>query len=596
MTPSKENSPRAAADRSCLAWSPRGGRLVFYVLLQLAAFGGVCAFWRCLATGQWLDFRPIAYYQDMTTPLGAIFRHPLDVLTYPWMILVTGLMLGLLTFVPILVAVFYRPLLSVLFVLALALVGHSPVLALAVGIGCAVAGRSRIRRDMPFLAAVLGLLPAGGYFGLSALAGVDAAAVLPLQRWTLYAPFLIAFVAAVVAGAVLLGMARLVRFRAGPVWPLVVLALAAPPAIFHTEIGWDELGYALIVNRLQVGGSIFDDQALGPWLRENGGEGLNYQTARDRAIEDLDTRRDGLIDRCREFLARFPDSRRRPAILWLAAQAHSLQLDEQAFARGLIKYDTSFPLGESTPAWRVLRDSHPASSQAALADWRLGVLSLRAVADPDQADPNALVREAEEHLLRAAEALGTAVDEATERIEMLGSPTLFTSPADVPPEDTYRAANEEVEQLLWVIQQNRVLEDANSAEALAALLDLNPKLPNYFARLTALLNDKTKQRERTRMGDNLKLAVALHTPDPYERADQLIQLAKDDLTDAAIVANFELGKFALQTAGDPARVLIQDLRTPQEYFELVKKAPPNPYLRRALELLASLADRPKGRE
>jgi len=595
MTAAADHANGQTERPPCLLWSSRRWRMGFYAIVQLAAFAGLCAFWRYLATGWWLDFRPVAYYGDLTTPLGEIFRHPLDVLSHPWMILVTGLMLGLLALVPVLAAVLYRPLLSTVLVLLVALVGHSPVLALAVGIGCVLAGRSRLRNDMPFLASVLGLLPTAAYFTLSALAGVDAAAVLPMQRWALYAPFLIAFVSAVLAGAIVLGAARLGGFRAGPVWPLVVALLAAPAAVFYCRVGADELAYALIVSRLQVGGSIFEDEALGPWIRRNHGEGLNPQTAGLRVQEDLRTRRDALIGRCRKFLEAFPDSRRRPAALWVMAQARSLQLDEVAFAGGLIKYATSFPLAESAEAWEGLLVGHPASPQAALADWRLGELSLRAIAQPNCADPNRLVRKADEHLHRAREALGRIVAAAAERIEMPEAASLFSPQADVPGLDAYRGATEAVERLIWMIEGNKVLNDPGSAEALGAYLDVNPKRPDYYGRLAALLSDETRKRESTPMGDNLKLAVALHTPDLYERADQLIQLAKEERTDAAIVANFELGKFALRTAEDPARVLIKDLKTPEEYFRLVIGAPPNPYEQKAAELLASLAARPKAK-
>ena len=97
------------------------------------------------------------------------------------------------------------------------------------------------------------------------------------------------------------------------------------------------------------------------------------------------------------------------------------------------------------------------------------------------------------------------------------------------------------------------------------------------------------------MGDNIKLAIALQTPNVYERAEMLIQLARDERTDSAIVANFELGKLALRTAEAPAIGLVEGLKTPQEYFRTVIAAPANPYKRRAAELLVSLAARPRER-
>lgn len=577
--------------RAGAAW-----RGVVYHAIHLAAFGAVNTFWRYLATGEWIDFRPASYYQDLTTPLAEIFRHPLDILTYPWMILVSGLLLGLVALVPILVAVLYRSQRSVLFVLIVAVLGHAPVLALAVAIGCALASRSSLRREMPFLASVLGLLPAAAYFALSALAGVDAAAVLPLQRWALYAPFLIAFVTAVLAGAVVLGLARLTGLRSGPICPLVVLLLGAPVATFYLKIGADELEYALIVNRLQADGSIFEDEALGPWSRRHRAEGLNRQTIRVRVREDLRVRRDLLVERCRRFLARHGDSTRAAALMWLRAQAMGLQPDEVALAGGLIKYSASFHPSESAEAWESLRRNCPIAPQAILADWRLGELALRAVAAGGEGDPNELVRRADKHLRWAREALREMFPVAADLLTAPAPARIFAPPADVPSREYFLGAKEAVERLVWLMERNNVLADAESAEALGAYLDLDPKQPDYYRRLTGLLSDTTRKREATAMGDNLKLAVALNTPNPYERAVMLIELAKDERTDSAIVGNFELGKLGLKTAEARVVHLVEGYRTPEDYFKTVIAAPPNPYQQEAARLLASLASRPKAGE
>ncbi len=588
------NSGEAAGEGAePLLRAGRAWRGAVYYAIHLAAFAAVNAFWRYLATGQWARFDPAAYYHDLTTPLGEIFRHPLDILTYPWMILVSGLLLGLVTLVPILVAVLYRSQRAVPFVLIVAVVGHAPVLALAVAIGCALASRSSLRREMPFLASVLGLLPGAAYFALSALAGVDTAAVLPLQRWALYAPFLIAFVSAVLAGAVVLGLARLTGLRSGPVCPLVLMLLGAPVAMFYLKVGADELDYALIVNRLQVDGSIFEDEALGPWSRRHRAAGLNPQAIRVQVAEDLRVRRDALVKTCQRFLARHGGSARAAALTWLRAQAMSLQVDEVALAGGLIKYSPSFALGDSAKAWESLRSSYPPAPQAILADWHLGELALRAVAHDGGGDPNALVRKADEHLQRAREALREMFPAAADRAPAPRAARMFTLPADVPSREYFLGAREAVERLAWLMERNNVLRDANSAEALAAYLDLNPKRPDYYQRLASLLSDTTTKREATAMGDNLKLGVALNTPNPYERTEMLIQLAKDERTDAAITANFELGLIALKPAEAPARVLIKDLKTAEEYFRIVIAAPPNPYQHEAARLLASLATRAK---
>lgn len=580
----------------------------FFLALNLAAFAGVSVLSRYVATGEWINLSPAAYYRDPIAGFSEVFLHPLSIFTHPWMIVVLGLLLGLSIFVPVVIAVLYGPVPSFVFAVMLAVLGHAPVLGYApalgvvLAIGCALAGFAKLRRDMPFLALILGLLPAAGWLALSALAVGDAAAVLPLQRWALYAPFLIAFIAAMLAGAVVLGLTWLAGYRPGAVFPVVVLLLAAPAAIFHLRIGPDELDYALIVGRLQTDGSIFEDEALEPWTRRNRAEGLNRQTIRVRVEEDLKLRRDGLVDRCEQFLQRHPDSRRAAAIRWLRAQAVSLQLDAVAFAGGLIKYSPSYPLPTAAGAWRDLLDYHAAAPQAALADWRLGELNLRAVARPSPKSPADLVEQAAEHLHRAAETLGEMFPTVAQRQGRAAPARMFSPATDVPDRDYYRGALEAVERLVWLMEQNGVrveygkLADANSAEALAAYLDVNPKRPDHYKRLSALLSPAAGRREGTAMGDNLKLAVALQTADIYERAGMLIQLSRDERTDAAIVANFELGKLALRTAEAPAIALVKDLKTPEEYFRTVIAAPPNPYQQKAAELLTALAARSKAKQ
>jgi len=557
--------------------------------LCLAGYAGACAFWHYLASGQWVNFRPAVFYRDLTIPLGEVFRHPLDVLTYPWMILALGLGLGLLVLVPLILAVLYRPTTAVGLILSLILLGHMPVLALAVGVGCALAGRAKFRQETPYLALALGLLPTAGYFALSAMASMDAAVVLPLQRWVLYAPLLIAFISTAALAALLLGLARLAGYRSVAVLPLLTAILALPAVLFYLEIGADELSYAVIVNQLQPSGSIFDDEALKPWSRRHDAEGLGKQALAEQVRGDLYARRDVLVHSCRHFLRRHPGSPRKPAILWLRAQAVSLQLDEVALAGGLIKYSPTFALPESAEAWKELIETCPASPQAALADRELAELALRLIAHGT--DANTQARIADEHLHRAAEAIKGIVSSDSDRaaIDKRARREMFFPPAEVPSRDYYRGALEAARQLTWLMSRNGVLNDPNAAEALGAYVDINPKLPDYAQRLGQLLSDPAKARESTSLGDNIKLAIAIQTPNVYERAEMLIALARDERTDAAIIANFELGKLVMRTAEAPdINRLVKGLKTPEEYFRIVIAAPENPYQQKAAELLAGL--------
>ncbi len=554
----------------------------------MLGYAGACAFWRHLASGRWADFRPVAFYRDLTIPLGEIFRHPLDVMTYPWMILVLALALSLLVLVPLILAVLYRPTMTVPLVVVLIALGHMPVLALAVGVGCALAGRAKFRRAMPNAALLLGLVPTTVYFAMSALAGTDIAVVLPLQRWVLYAPLMIALISTAILGALLLGLARLSSYRTVAVVPVLTAFLVGPAVLFYLQVGPDELSYAVVVNQLQSSGSIFDDEALKPWSRRHEAAGLSAQALGERVREDLSTRRDALVDKCEHFVRQHPDSPRAPTILWLRARAMSLQLDKVALAGGLIKYSPTFALPVSAQAWQELRETCPASKQAPLAEWALAELALRSIAHDE--DANTQTRIADERLHRAAEALEEIVVRDTEqaKLDERAAREVFFPPAEVPNRDYYRGAIEAVNRLAWLMSQNKVLDDPNAAEALGAYLDINPKAPDYYQQLSKLLGDPEKAREQTSLGDNLKLAVALQTPNIYERAEMLITLARNQRTDAAIVANFELGKLAMRTAEAPAIGLVNGLKKPEEYFRIVIEAPKNPYRKKAIKLLGDI--------
>jgi len=124
--------------------------------------------------------------------------------------------------------------------------------------------------------------------------------------------------------------------------------------------------------------------------------------------------------------------------------------------------------------------------------------------------------------------------------------------------------------------------------ALAAYLqiDANGVDPATYRRSLA---DLIGRFEGTELGDNLTLARASASVDPYERARILIPLAEvHPPTDAAIQASFELGILASGTADAAALGLVENLLKPGEYFKLVIAAPDNPWKPLARERLVWL--------
>ena len=574
----------------------RGGNRWLALLLvgmTLVAFASVNAFWQFLSTGRWIDYRPEAFRRDLAVPLGQMLLAPLSIFNYPWMTLVTGFILAVVIFVPILVAVLHRLRTAAVFVLIVAVLGHAPVLAGALAIGCVLAARTPLRSDTPFLAVLLGLVPVAVYLYLFGLSVVSEAAVLPLQRGVAGAPFLIALLSASLVCGLALSVARMAGYRQWVVWPVIILLMSGPMTVFYIGVGTDELEYSLITSDLAPGDSIYRSRSL-----------ANLE--KDKDPGSLEKQRAKLIKACREFVTRYPDSRRAPAVLWVAAQCHSLRVSKPALADGRVMYYASHLSKESRETWAELVDRYRKSRQAALAHWRLGQLALREVGDPALSDKLISERlgQADKHLAAAEERLAAIVAASDDADTDRSVDRVFLPVPLLPTRGCYRQGLVEVRRLRWVIAANSVVETWEQAlaggkpearveamkllTALAAWLriDANSMGPaTYRRRLESLIT----RFEGTKLGDNLTLAWSNASPDPYERARTLIPLAEvRPPTDAAIQASFELGILASGTADAAALGLVEKLRKPEEYFKLVIAAPDNPWKPLARERLAWL--------
>jgi len=549
-------------------------------MAQRAVSGGqhpvVCSRLPPVDTGRWFDFSLAGYRQDLATPLGEALLAPLSVISHPWLMAVMGLLLGGIIFTPVITAVLYPLAVSMVFALMTAVLGHAPVLAVATVAGCIVAAKTPLRNDMPFYAVVVGTAPAALYLWLFSYSDSQAVAFLPLQLWALAGPFLMAVFAAILAGAAVLGLTRVTRFRAGVIWPVLLVLVAAAGTIFYVEVGPDELDYALITNDLAAGDLVFRPVGLKQWTRTHQAEGLNDQSLRNRLDDDLSQRQDRLISQCETFLNRYPSSSRAPEVLWLEAQCKSLQLDVPGLKDKTVRYSACFPLPESSSLWRRLVDEFPDSSQAALADWKLGDLALRAD-DPAAGD---------RYLTSAIDAL-RRVEVSLRQAGRAGPGSgVFRKPRTIPSPGYYADALFQTRRLAWLIDVNHVMTDPLAAKALGAMLNESPNEPRLDERLGKLASIY----EATSLGDNLKLAVAMATTDPYMQAEMLIWLAEDQRTDAAIEANYQLGMLVMQTARARALTLIPKIKTAEEYSRIVVAAPPNPWQPFAREHLARLTD------
>jgi len=580
------------------------------VAATLTAYASVNAFWQFLSTGKWINYRPEAFRRDLAVPLGQMLLAPLSIFNYPWMTLVTGFILAVVIFAPILVAVLYRLRLAVVFVVIVAALGHAPVLAGALFIGCVLASMTPVRSDTPFLAVLLGLIPVAVYLYLFGLSVVSEAAVLPLQRGVAGAPFLIAILSASLVSGLALFVARMAGYRQWVVWPMIVILMSGPMTVFYIAVGTDELEYSLITGRLAPGDSIYKSQSLEKLRKQGDSQGLSGQALFNAASGSLKARRTELISDCREFVARYPDSKRAPAVLWVAAQCHSLRVSRPGLRDGRVMYYASHLSKASRKTWRKLVEEYRKSPQAALAHWRLGQLALREAGDAGLSYELISQRldQADKHLAAAQERLAAIVAEVDEDDDP-SVDRVFLPVPPLPTRGCYRQGLVEVQRLRWLIDANRVVEtwekalDGGKIDARMEAKKLLSALSSYL-QIDANGSDAADYRKSlaeligkfkdTNLGDNLTLAWSSASADPYDRARALIPLAEvRPPTDAAIQASFELGILASGTAGASVLGLVENLRKPQEYFKLVIAAPDNPWKPLARERLAWLKARQK---
>lgn len=552
-------------------------RGVLFVAANLLGFLAVNAFSLHLATGRWVDFSIAGYRKALATPLTEVMLDPLGIFYHPWMILVVGLLISAIVFVPIMVAVLYRLWVSVMFLLAVAAVGHSPLLAAFLAAGCVLAGHTRLRSNFPFLALLVGLVPVGVYLGFFAYGRETV--VGPLQAFVLYMVLILAAVAAMLAGGVVLALARLTRYRPGVIWPVLLVFLGLPGTVFYGKVGPAELDYALIARGLEGSDNVFRPESLAGFARSHpdvSGAAGDPESMLAAVENDLDRRRSRLRQQCATFLRGHPASRHGPAVMWIQAAVKDVRIDPQAFRDGLVKYSTQSPSKVSLGDWGALADRHDRTPQAGVARQRLGIDALR----------DGRVQKAQEDLHIARSFLKTPRGGTGARAAESVWAAVFVPFELLPGEEYYREVLAQTEQIIWLISENKVIEgDQANVNAFADYMRLWP----FRGLDPRALADLAASSKNTELEDNHALLEAMEAKDALKRAGKLSALTAG-LKDAAIIAHYELGRLGLRHGSRPEWI-IRQLKSAEHYFGVVRRARQNPYKTLAEQHLARLAAR-----
>ncbi|MCD6378742.1 MAG: hypothetical protein J7L99_07835 [Planctomycetes bacterium] len=552
-------------------------RTVFFTITNLVGFAFVNAFFYYLMTGKWFDFSSNSYKSALACPLSSIFVEPLSIFTHPWMILVSGLVLTAIISVPILVAVLYRLGVSALFVLTVAVIGHAPLLAIFIAIGCLLAGMTRLRNEVPFLATLAGLALIGLYWFF--FSGIDQQTLSPFEKLTLHLAFIISMITAVIAEAVVLSLARLARFRPGVIWPVLLTFLVAPIWLFYQKVGPAELEYALIIQKIVPGETIIapikpaflnssEWKNLTPTTTSTSTTQSTKPTEEKAKLllaylqDQLKIRQQKLIKKCRKFLRRYPRHRRTPTLLWIIATVIDIQIDTDAFLAGKLRYYYAGPSDESLILWEQLAEQFPQSPQSLIAHQRLGIGALR----------EERIQKALEHL-RTAQSLIITYLEQPRAETTLSKTTVFAPDQPVPSKEYYRKVLFQTDTILWLMEMNEIIDGKpQDIEAFAQYMKLWP----FIGVSRIELQDLAKAFNQTKLADNFRLQAALTIKNPLDRAIKLSHLA-NQVNDAAILANYELGCLAVQFSKTPAWTN-NHLKSADYYFKVVKNAQENPYI------------------
>jgi hypothetical protein len=165
----------------------------------------------------------------------------------------------------------------------------------------------------------------------------------------------------------------------------------------------------------------------------------------------------------------------------------------------------------------------------------------------------------------------------------------FTPSPSLPSRAQYADVQFRVEKLIWLMESNRVLTDANAATALADYLSVNAHADVRLDSLQA----RAERHAGTPLASNWKLLLAERTDDLYLKARAIHAVAESwrEDQDAAMEASYELG---LLTLREPILRLLPGIDAPEVYFRRVREGPPNPWHDLAAQRLEMLLARGGG--
>jgi len=507
-----------------------------------------------------------AFWKGCLNPFGSgqvtltdFLVFPISVEHVPAHMVIVGLLMASLVTIPILVAMLYRLPVAVVFLLIVGFVAVFPWLALTLLVSCVIATARPFRFSFRYATVLLALLPVVIYF-FAATRGALASAVAlagPVERMKLYIPWVLALMASCLGSAIVLGTAYLINYRPGAIAPLLAVLFAIPAILFVTQVGADEMEYRLLEYDYGPAGTrVFADLDTKALLQRTVElELLSDVPEESREVEavtqnkwlllrlamptELARQQDEVVERCDDFLARYPASRYVPNCLYLRGRALDMRIDMDLLRRDLrLDFYSDFPSEASRETWKELLRSAPESPFASVAGLNLALLEAR----------EGRLRLAQDVLRRVTDRFSKPPTTMPEAPSVSGLRALL---ARKPPSSTLnvdpQTVAEKAAQILSLIRENyeaRFEEAAHPDQnPISLLLRCDPRDPFYPDNVLRI----DRRFPGSKLHDNLMVHMALGEPDINTRRSKLLECAKRYRDgDAAPHAIYELGLLELE--------------------------------------------------
>jgi hypothetical protein len=531
--------------------------------LALIAFGISCLFWSKIVTGSFWPSSAQTVATSQFWRLGQSLTTGVSIFEYPWQILVLGLLMGIMAIVPVLISQLMSFRYSILLILEVLFFANLPGFAICLLVSCFAVASRPLRFRSRIIAIALCAAPQLFYWGF--LGG--ARAVEPIEWGFSFAPWICAWLDALVIAGFVLGIGHYTRYRPGLVWIFTAFTLLIAVVVFELSIGFDELDYQLYVAKNNPEhASEFHDHRITEALDKTMGDPVTKKELDDsfypvdpiarraelkREIQDQSSydpwpdwfivppelmyqaKKLWLLRQYDLFISERPNSRRMPIALYYKGLLSEYSPDTNVLGqKEVLHFYSDYPHRRSQSTWSKLYRDFGNSAESLEARWRLA----RHWAG------RGMLKEADELLAKAQTMLTAELSKLLEA-EQTSSDNLFRlfrSPADsVMTVPKLNELQRRLNQLRILISSENRTDEPGSIERLAKFVMLNPHASDYAQHLDGLL-EQTEDGDRLR--DNILLAQAKLIADEQLRAEELGELHKEfQQTDGGTLALYELG-------------------------------------------------------